>query len=186
MNNLVNFNELGYLTLIPLVFVFIIGAAFYRHITLKINAWVLRRRFKRGAQGEVTASKYLLKHGFKILGAQTDINPVIWVDGEKVSFNIRADFLVSKNGRKGVVEVKTGKSATNPKNSATRRQILEYSTYYGVDDVYLFDAEKMKLMEIKFGTKGTGYHKGDRFTLGVMVGVISIFSLNFLSSIMGS
>ena len=180
MSDLANITVLDYQVLIPVILLLVAGAGSYRFIARTAKAWRLKRRFKRGAQGELSASKYLVKHGFEILGAQTDIKPKIWVDGEEVTFNIRADFLVSKNGRNGVVEVKTGSSAPNPKNSATRRQILEYSCYYGVDDVYLFDAEKMKLMEIKFEVRGSGSHKNNNFAIGVLAGSVITFSMNLL------
>ncbi len=161
--------------LVKVVLLLLIGAVLYQYISRKLNSWLLKRRFKRGAKGEETARRFLVKKGFKILGAQSSLNPKMWVDGQKTSFNIRADFLVSRKGRKGVVEVKTGKSAPNPKSSATRRQIFEYSQYYQVDDVYLFDAEVNKLHEIKFeknSPKGSWFFP---FIAGGLVGAFIVF-----------
>ncbi|MBF0432658.1 MAG: hypothetical protein HQK83_15340 [Fibrobacteria bacterium] len=129
---------------------FITGALIYRSAAAYFSGIVLRRKFRRGEKGEQKAGKYLKAHGFKILGYQSALRPHMLVDGKKVSFSIKADYLVKRHGRTGVVEVKTGKKAPNPASSSTRRQILEYSMYYRVDDVYLFDAETETLHEINF------------------------------------
>jgi hypothetical protein len=44
----------------------------------------------------------------------------MFVVGERTPFKVRADFLVSKKGHKGIVEVKTGDKAINPASRETR------------------------------------------------------------------
>lgn len=136
---------------IAAVALILLGALLFRALSRGWRRFLMRRRFRRGAKGEEIAGKYLLKHGFRILESQSRLRPCMYVDGQAREYPVRADYVVSKRGRRGVVEVKTGKSAPNPTDTGTRRQILEYAHFYDVDDVYLFDAERRSLMTISFG-----------------------------------
>ena len=62
---------------------------------------------------------------------------------------ITADYLVEKDGRKAIVEVKTGKES-RATHRHTRRQLLEYRIAFSVDAIYLYDAERERLHEIDF------------------------------------
>lgn len=112
--------------------------------------WRTRRRFRRGIQGEQRALVQLEHLGFTILEDQASRQIEMEVDGVKLPVNVRVDYLVERRGRRGVVEVKTGKVATDPTSTATRRQLLEYSLAYDVDEVFLYDAEARRLQEIRF------------------------------------
>ncbi len=137
-----------------LITTLIAGAWIQFVLTNYFRAFKLKRQFSKGNRGEKKAEQYLKSHGFKILGEQSHLQPKMWIDGTPVTFSIRADFLVRKKGRKGIVEVKTGKSV-NPASKNTRRQILEYSKYYDIDDIYLFDADAKVLHSVHFSPKKT-------------------------------
>lgn len=130
----------------------ITGAIFYRTISRQWRSFIMRRRFKHGARGEVDAKKYLQKHGYKIIAEQKILSPRMWIDGKETSYSIKADYLVEKKGRRGLVEVKTGKKAVDPASSDTRRQVFEYYHQYDVDDFFLFDVDSGDIMEIRFET----------------------------------
>ncbi len=72
-------------------------------------------------------------------------------NNKEITIKIQLDYLVEKNGKRFVVEVKSGKSAPTIKNSGTRRQILEYAMAIPNDGVYLLDMEKKELKLIQFG-----------------------------------
>lgn len=130
-----------------------LGAALFHGASRFMRGVRLRLRFRKGRAGEHKARSWLKHHGFRILAEQADLKPAMLVDGQRHHFDIRADFLVSRRGRRGVVDAKTGARAPDPCRSATRRQLLEYAMYYGVDDIFLFDAERGKLVKVSFKTR---------------------------------
>jgi Holliday junction resolvase-like predicted endonuclease len=142
-------NLLITLTVIFLV-ALVLGAIIFCYFERSFENWRLRRRLKRGVQGEGTARAFLKKHGFTILAEQVELTSHMWIDGQKTTYSVRADFLVKKGSRKGIVEVKTGTKAIDPVYAQTRRQIFEYARLYEVDDVFLFDAENEVLKNIQF------------------------------------
>ena len=164
----------GYISI--LILALFIGAYLYYKINKGFEKNKIKKRFKRGQEGEKQAEKFLIKNGFTILEDQVQIHPKMCVDGNWSEYMIKVDYLVEKNGKQAIVEVKTGNSAPSPKNSSTRRQILEYSCTYDVDTVYLFDAEQSKLMEIQFDLKqqnlNTGNHYFKVFMIGLILGLI--------------
>jgi len=95
----------------------------------------------RGAEGERRAAPMLEAHGFVIVGAQVASTYDLVVDGERVPFDLRADYVVERGGRVYVAEVKTGAHAPRLRTAATRRQLLEYRTAFDVDGVLLVDAD---------------------------------------------
>lgn len=141
---------------VPIVLLVLLlsGAVLFRALSHLLRRLRLRMRFARGARGECKARNYLSQHGFRILKEQASLTPWLFVDGKRVPFEIRADFIVSKRGRRAVVDAKTGTVAIDPRSPHTRRQLLEYAHYYDVDDVYLFDAEHKRLLRIGFGLVG--------------------------------
>ncbi len=114
----------------------------------------MRRRAHRAQAGEDRAREYLLRHGFTILEEQATLHPHMWIDDTRTEFTVRADYVVRKHGRRGVVDAKTGTHAPDPASSDTRRQLLEYARCYDVDDVHLFDAERDRLRKIRFDSSG--------------------------------
>ena len=71
------------------------------------------------------------------------------VDGERVAYEVCADFVVERGGERAIVEVKTA-GAAKPSSPATRRQIFEYAALYGVNRAYMFDGDRSTLHEIVF------------------------------------
>jgi len=113
----------------------------------------LARRMRRARAGEDGAREWLEQHGFTVLDAQATQNSSLVVDEASTPFTVRADYLVERDGVRAVVEVKTG-SVASPASRETRRQILEYAWVYGVDEVYLFDADAGELHRIGIPARG--------------------------------
>ncbi len=109
-----------------------------------------RQRFERGRHGEQAAARLLAKAGYAILEEQLTRRTGFWVDEHWREVDVRADFLASRNGSTYVVEVKTGRTASNPSSTATRRQLLEYSLVYQADGLLLADMETGRLRRIRF------------------------------------
>lgn len=122
-------------------------------LTLRVRrtilAWLLRRRFRSAASAEIRAERWLVQRGFRILDRQILRRGEIHVDGEPYRFDVRADLIVERDGERALVEIKTG-AAAEPNSSATRRQMLEYGVVYGVSALYLFDADRERLMHVRF------------------------------------
>jgi len=108
----------------------------------------LARRWRHARRGEEQARGWLERNGFTILDEQVSQQSYLIVNGEESPFSVRADYVVERNGVRAIVEVKTG-AVASPSSRGTRRQILEYAQVYGVADVYLFDADAMRLHHIR-------------------------------------
>ena len=120
----------------------------------QLAAWYrgcrLRRRAARARAGEFAAAKLLRRHGYRIVAEQLVQSCGLWVDGVWQPVSVRADYLASRRGRQYIVEVKTGRSAPNPANTTTRRQLLEYDRVFEADGLILADMERGKLHRIEF------------------------------------
>jgi len=138
----------------PDLLIYVVLLAIGGYFALKIKRWAniraMKKRFDKGAQAELDAVVLIESNGFKITEDQSKVDCSFKVDGEKVSYTLRADFLATKNGKKYVIEVKSGDSAPDPKYSATRRQLLEYDHVYRPDGLLLADMKEVALHTIEF------------------------------------
>lgn len=106
----------------------------------------LRRQSTRARAAEVRAAKLLTSHGYEIIAEQ----PVAsWFIGDYEAV-VRADYLVTKGGRKYVAEVKSGEEAPLLSSRSTRRQLLEYVCAFDVEAVLLVDSESGSVDQIQF------------------------------------
>jgi Holliday junction resolvase-like predicted endonuclease len=113
----------------------------------------LKKRFERGKNLENKARKFLQKKGFSILKSQHQFYHKYSVNGKMYSSEIIPDYIVKKNGKIYIVEVKSGRSAIAINNSNTRRQLLEYDFVINCDGIFLLDMENEKMELIKFYSK---------------------------------
>jgi hypothetical protein len=137
-----------------LLAVFVFGALLYRMVSSWWRDLRMKMRFRRGRAGEENAKKYLLRHGFTILSEQAVLKPAMSIGGVRRQYDVRADFIVRKRGKRAVVEAKTG-AAARPWSRETRRQLLEYAMNYDVDMVYLYDGNKDSMVTVDFDTRKT-------------------------------
>lgn len=128
--------------------------ALLQALVVASRRWLRRLRLSirmdRAARGEARAAAWLEDLGYRILGGQVVAEHAVRVDDRTVTVVLRADYLVSRNGARYVVEVKTGALAPRIETSATRRQMLEYRIAFDVDGVLLVDGETGKVHEVTF------------------------------------
>lgn len=113
----------------------------------------LKRRFARGARAEEKAAALAVRRGYRILGTQVPGEVTVRVDGEARPVRVRADMLLARGFRRFIAEVKSGAVAPDPTSSATRRQLLEYTHAFEADGLLLFDMERGRIHEIRFGRR---------------------------------
>jgi len=123
-----------------------LGIYGYRNTKL----FFMHRRFKRGARAEDEARDFLEDEGYKLLDEQKSLKPTVLVDGRPHEYSVRIDFVATRGRKIYGVEVKSGKAATHPTESSTRRQLLEYAHVYAFDGLFLLDMETPRLMKIEF------------------------------------
>ncbi len=116
------------------------------------RSWKARARTRRATAGEVRAEAIVARAGYEVLARQVPGRWTVHADGEPMEVALRADLLVSRNGRRYVAEVKTGRVAPKLDCAATRRQLLEYRVAFGVDGVLLVDAESNRVVVVELGS----------------------------------
>jgi hypothetical protein len=127
----------------------------------------LRKMIARAADGEARAERILRDVGFDILARQATQTWNVRVDGVAVAIDLRADYIVMREGRRFVAEVKTGRAAPRIDSAATRRQLLEYRCAFDVDGVLLVDAEESIVHAIEFELPHATTEAPSRGWLGV-------------------
>lgn len=104
----------------------------------------------RGHIAERAARRELESLGFQIIKHQVETEIGWWIDDQWFETRITADYLVRRNGKNGIVEVKTG-NESKATHRHTRRQLLEYQVAFSIDEIYLYNADQNKLQRIDFG-----------------------------------
>ena len=150
-------------------------------IYLKIkNILSTRQAVKRVAvskYAEKKAEKLLKRNGFQIVDRQQSRPLVIRTGNTFHRYWIRIDFLVKKNGRTYVVEVKSGHKNKITKRE-TRRQLLEYFLAYKPHGIILFDMETKKFSEIKFLLPYFNSRFAENaifFLLGILITILGMY-----------
>ena len=135
------------------IFLLIILILFFLYLGWKIREVYKNIKFylykRKGKKAEQKAIKLLKKKGYKIESFQTTAKGKLLQDDETLTFLIRADLIVSKNNKKFIAEVKSGKAASIEEIN-TRRQLLEYSKVFNNKNLILIDTEKNKIKKIEF------------------------------------
>lgn len=121
--------------------------------------------------------------GYSVRGRQIETRYTLLVDGEPTEIPLRADYLVSRNGRQLVAEVKSGNVAPRLDTAATRRQLLEYLVAFQVDGVLLVDGEQGEVHEVTFPMSQWQpvQVSSARFTVYVLLALLFAFGLWTLS-----
>jgi hypothetical protein len=106
-------------------------------------------RIVRASDGEQGAIALLERAGYAVLEHQVAGSWTVRADGAPVTFGLRADYLVARDGRRYIAEVKTGRLAPRLSHGPTRRQLLEYSAAFDVHGVILVDADGETLTHVE-------------------------------------
>jgi hypothetical protein len=110
----------------------------------------LKRQLYIAKRAEKEAEGILRDLGYEIIQSQKRTEIITVVDGEPYKNWVQADYIVVKDNKVYVVEVKTGEKATQITNSATRRQLLEYYYVYKPHGILLLDMEYGLIREVFF------------------------------------
>jgi hypothetical protein len=149
-------------------------------VTLGLRRWAdrrsRRRRVARAQRAERDAAGLLEARGFEVLGRQVRQSWSLMADAEEVQFTLVADYVVERQGRRWVAEVKTGERALDLRHGPTRRQLLEYRQAFAVEGVLLVDAEGRSLRSIHFrdahgAREGRGGQRLVAFGVGLLSGL---------------
>ncbi len=120
----------------------------------RFAAWRVRRRIARhrklGQRGETRAISLLERAGYSIETSQTSSHLEVEIDGVVQTWLVRADFIVSRRGKRFVAETKGGETSASLATAATRRQLLEYSLAFDTDGVLLVDAARGAIHTVAF------------------------------------
>jgi hypothetical protein len=123
-------------------------------VAARLRRWLSRRaRVRRAARAQAAergALAVLSEHGFRVLGRQVRQSWGLVADGDPLRFTLIADYVVEREGKRWVAEVKTGERALDLRHGPTRRQLLEYRQAFGADGVLLVDAEGRRLHDVRF------------------------------------
>jgi hypothetical protein len=91
-----------------------------------------------------------VSYGFDVLGREVPKSYPLTLGDHFVFVSLRADYIVAKNNRRYVAEVKSGRLAPRIENPTTRRQLLEYRLAFDVEGVLLVDVEGGTVREVEF------------------------------------
>jgi hypothetical protein len=123
-------------------------------LRLRWRAFAIRRRLAlqsvRAQAGEARAAVLLDRRGYAVVERQAAGAWRVRRGDAEEAFTLRADYVVEKDGRRFVAEVKTGALAPSLLASATRRQLLEYACAFDADGVLLVDPEAGTVEEVTF------------------------------------
>ena len=108
-----------------------------------------QERTARAAAGEWGAPALLARAGYAVIDRQVAGSWTLRANGESKTFGLRADYLVAREGRRYIAEVKTGRLAPSLSHGATRRQLLEYGAAFDVDGVLLVDADRETITHVE-------------------------------------
>ena len=135
-----------------LLVVFLLAVFLVFRVQGGLRSHKAKRRSKRAMESESLAETLLIDAGYSILERQKSFKHQVWVDGEPVEFLLRFDYVVCKDHRTFLAEVKSGDFAPSIHTAATRRQLLEYATACGHQEILLVDAFEDSIQVIRFDT----------------------------------
>jgi hypothetical protein len=107
------------------------------------------QRAARAVAGEGSAPGLLGRAGYDVIDRQVVGSWTVRANGAPETFGLRADYLVARDGRRYIAEVKTGRMAPSLSHGATRRQLLEYGAAFDVDGVLLVDADRETITHVE-------------------------------------
>ncbi|MBK9385737.1 MAG: hypothetical protein IPN34_13085 [Planctomycetes bacterium] len=132
---------------------------------------VIRERSTRGRRGEDAAARALALR-FARVERHPRLARRLRIDGVVHTYELCPDFVVGPRRRPIVIEVKSGQDR-DPRNPATRRQLLEYALAFGAAKIGVFDARAGSLQWVELeglpGARRGGWLLA--FALGIAVGL---------------
>jgi Holliday junction resolvase len=131
-----------------LLLAIVASIALVQTLRLAWRRFAFRARIRRGARGEREAEELLVAHGYEVRDRQARAFLDYAIDGAPCRVEVRADYLVARDGRLWIAEVKTGREAPQLTTPSTRRQLLEYAHAFGGAGVLLVDADRRRVARV--------------------------------------
>lgn len=156
----------------------ILGGFLFYNISKAWQSIRIKRMLANAKKAEKDAIYLLKQHGYEIIGIQVKKNIVTYINGRANPGYVKVDFIVKKNRKKYIVEVKTGQQ-TRATQSLVRRQLLEYFLVFNPYGVLLLDMERKKIQTIEFEWGNDKYSWTNLFIVGILgffIGIV-IWSL---------
>jgi Holliday junction resolvase-like predicted endonuclease len=119
-------------------------------VQLQRERWLARTRNARGRRGEEQAVQLLTAAGYVIVARQQRAAYALRSGESAMQVKLSFDFVVEKDGKICVAEVKTGALGPQLKHADTRRQLLEYQLASGASEVLLVDPEREQISQVSF------------------------------------
>ncbi len=161
----------------------VIGSLLFYFAGRALLSWKMSRRVEFSRFSEEEAEALLKKKGFRIIGKQKRADLITYIDGKPNLGFVKADFLVEKNGKKYVAEVKAGELVSDPNEPSTRRQLLEYKFAYKPYGILLVDMIAKAIHKIDFELPSYGEDRIFKLILAALVVIIVLGILWVFSSI---
>jgi hypothetical protein len=127
-----------------------IGAWLRDWVQTRREQVLARERNARGRRGEERAAQLLMAAGYEIVARQQRTSYALREGDSERRVRLSFDFVVEKDGKQCVAEVKTGALGTELKHAETRRQLLEYQLASGGSEVLLVDPERERISRVSF------------------------------------
>jgi hypothetical protein len=149
------------------------GAAIFFILNKFLFSLKMSRRVEMAHFSEEEAEALLKKKGFKIVGRHVRTDIVTYIDGRPNLGYVVADFIVEKNKKRYVAEVKAGELVSDPTEPSTRRQLLEYKFAYKPDGLLLVDMLDRAIHLVEFENPKYADDRIFKLILGTLVVIIA-------------
>jgi hypothetical protein len=127
-----------------------LGAFLMSLLRARREQLLARERNARGRRGEDRAAQLLAAAGYEIVARQQRASYELRSGVKALRVGLSFDFVVEKDGKQCVAEVKTGALGPQLKHADTRRQLLEYQLASGGGEVLLVDPEREEISAVSF------------------------------------
>lgn len=145
------------------------------------RSYIIKLKISKAQKGEKKAKDFLEKHGYEVIDIQPRIPILTQVNGRSYKNHVKVDFIVKRDGKRYVVEVKTGKQVERPVSADIRRQLLEYYLMYRTDGALVLDMTNEKIYDVEFNIKRLmDYNYNYKTYLAVLVSFFCGFILALL------
>jgi len=150
----------------------IAGSIVFFFISKAMFSLKMSKRVELSQISQEEAESLLKKKGFKIIDKQKRADIVTYIDGKPNLGYVQADFIVERNGKKFVAEVKAGEMVSDPNEPSTRRQMMEYKFAYKPFGLLLVNMLDRSIHSVDFESPKYGEDRIFRLILGGLVVII--------------
>ena len=161
----------------------VLGFIVFFFLSRAMFSMKMSRRVELSQISQEEAEALLKKKGFKIIDKQKRADIVTYIDGKPNLAYVQADFIVERNGKKYVAEVKAGEMVSDPNEPSTRRQMLEYKFAYKPYELLLVNMLDRTIHTVDFESPKYGEDRIFRLILGGLVVIIVLCLLWIFISI---